>query len=101
MELGRDSMYDIGGTSTGPLSTGPLQPRPRPFDPWPHEHGEDPSGVSVPDGFVHGHHQEFMNLAGAPVTVLTRHERKSHVMGGVMVAGIVAAGAAALAALAM
>ena len=107
MELGRDSMSGFGGPdATGPSYTGgtppdPLPPRPAWGDPWPHEHGEHPSGVSVPDHAVGVHHQEFTHLIGDPVVVDGRHDHSAKVRTRVLLASTVAAVAAAVAFLAL
>ena len=44
-----------------------LPPR-RASDPWPHEHGEHPSGISVPDGGRPAH-EHTATLIGSPVPV--------------------------------
>lgn len=73
--------------------------RPAWGDPWPHEHGEDPSGVSIPDGSVGVHHQEHTHLIGAPVVVDDRHGRRPGVVGGVLLVSAMVATGAALATL--
>lgn len=107
MELGRDSMSGFGGPdATGPSYNGnasqePLPPRPAWGDPWPHEHGEHPSGVSVPEHAVGVHHQEFTHLVGAPVVVDQRHDHRNKVIGRVLMASAATAVAAAVAFLAL
>lgn len=102
MELERDSMSGFGGSGAiDPVDSGmptdPLPPRPAWGDPWGHEHGEDPSGISVPDHAVGVHHMEFTHLIGEPVVVDERHDHRVKVLGRVLLVSVAAAAAAALA----
>jgi hypothetical protein len=81
----------MSDTTSGPGGGPPLPPRSTGTDPWPHEHGEHPSGVSVPDG-APVHHDHLAHLIGEPVVI---HRGARHRLRTItwVVAATIAAGA--------
>jgi hypothetical protein len=65
-------------------------------DPWPHEHGEQPSGLTVPDGaFVRRDH--LAHLIGEPVVIGSDRRNPLRSIVWILVAVAVAAGVVAVA----
>ena len=86
----------MSNTTSGPGDRTPPTPRSMNVDPWPHEHGEHPSGISVPDGAPvrHDHHA---HLIGDPVVIHPGPRHHLRTIAWVVAGAIVTAGAVALA----
>lgn len=76
---------------TGDTERGPQQPlRPGSPDPWPHEHGEHPSGLSLPDGGSTVQREQLAHLVGDPVVIDPSRARRRRAIAWAVVCLLVA-----------
>jgi hypothetical protein len=83
--------------TTSEPGDGPLRPpRSTSVDPWPHEHGEHPSGISVPDG-APARHENLAHLIGDPVVIHPGARHHLRRLGWILAAAIAVSAAVVLA----
>lgn len=84
-------------STTGPADDeSALAARPT-ADPWPHEHGEHPGGLSVPEGYGRpSEHEHHAHLLGDPEVVDEARQRRVRAIAWLAVVALIAIAVAAL-----